>query len=232
MSYSCMIVDDEPLSHQVLKDYIRKIPAMLPPVSFFNAEDAKAFLETNEIDLLFLDIQMPEITGLEFIKSLSHQPVTVLSTAYRKYALDGFDLGVADYLLKPIAFERFELAVKRASELLEARKTEKSYEITIKSGTQTCMFDYRTIEYAQGLKDYTILYTKDTKYVVLGCLKNYEKTLPATHFLRVHKSYIVAKTIIKTIHRQRIEWKQVSIPIGRSYKKGVEAYLNRQGPAS
>lgn len=225
MNYSCMIVDDEPLSHQVLKDYLTKIEAIRSPVSFFNAEDAKAFLSENSVDLLFLDIQMPEITGLEFIKSLSNKPVTIFSTAYRKYALDGFDLGVADYLLKPIAFERFEVAVKRALELLEAKKTDKSYEIKIKSGTQTFLFDYRTIEYAQGLKDYTVLYTNDTKYVVLGCLKNYEKLLPSTHFMRVHKSFIVAKSIIKTIHQQKIEWKQVAIPIGRSYKDKVETYL-------
>lgn len=225
MSYSCMIVDDEPLSHQVLKNHITQLKALKTPVSFFNAVDARAFLAENAIDILLLDIQMPEVTGLDFLKGLTNKPVTIFSTAYRKYALDGFDLGVADYLLKPISFKRFEVAIQRAIDLVETRKTDKNYEIEIKTGTQTILLDYREIEYAKGLKDYTILYLPNKKYVVLGSLKSYEESLPAQYFMRVHKSYIIAKNKIKTISQQKIIWNQTSIPIGRSYKAKVEEYV-------
>jgi DNA-binding LytR/AlgR family response regulator len=228
MSYTCMIVDDEPLSHQVLKNHIAQIKSLKTPVSFFNAIDATAFLAENTIDILLLDIQMPEVTGLEFLKGLTHKPVTIFSTAYRKYALDGFDLGVADYLLKPISFKRFEVAIQRAIELVETKKTDKKYEIEIKTGTQTILLDYREIEYAKGLKDYTILYLPNKKYIVLGSLKSYEESLPAQYFMRVHKSYLIARNKIKTINQQKIIWNQIAIPIGRSYKVKVEEFLKKE----
>ncbi|MBA4850888.1 LytTR family DNA-binding domain-containing protein [Emticicia sp. BO119] len=225
MSYTCIIVDDEPLSHQVLKNHIAQVKSLKTPISFFNAIDAKAFLAENVVDIMLLDIQMPEITGLEFLKGLNNRPVTIFSTAYRKYALDGFDLGVADYLLKPISFKRFEVAIQRAIDLVESKKTDKNYEIEIRTGTQTILLDYREIEYAKGLKDYTILYLPDKKYVVLGSLKSYEESLPTQYFMRVHKSYMIAKNKIKNINQQKILWNQAAIPIGRSYKAKVEEFL-------
>lgn len=228
MIYTCMIVDDEPLSHQVLRTYIDRMDVLKFNISFYNAPDARKYLEQADIDLLFLDIQMPEVTGIEFLKTLAHKPVTIFTTAYRNYALDAFDLGVVDYLLKPISFERFEQAIHRALVALNAREKERHFEIEIKTGHQTVLLDYRDIEYAKGLKDYTILYTRERKYIVLGSLKNYEVLLPKKWFLRVHKSYLVAKHIIRSIQQQKIIWGQTTIPIGRSHKVIVMEYIKKK----
>ena len=141
--------------------------------SFYNAIDAKKWLEKGSADIFLLDIQMPELTGLDFLRSLKVKPVTILTTAYRDYAIEGFELGVIDYLLKPIQFSRLEMAMNRAMDFLRLSKTgdtidftkkkEKQFELLIKTGTTKILLDYRSVVYAQGLKDYTILHTKEKK---------------------------------------------------------------------
>lgn len=171
---------------------------------------------------------MPEVTGIEFLRSLPAKPITIFSTAYRDYAFEGFELGVIDYLLKPVNFDRFEMAIRRATDFMMMSRPENTvdlHEILIKSGTKKILIDYRKIIYAQGLKDYTILHTAEKKYVVKGSVKAFEEYLPSDFFLRVHKSFIIAKEQVKLVFRNKIELENVSIPVGRSYKEALDKFL-------
>lgn len=234
MKYSCIIVDDEPLSHDVLKNHLAAFPGLKLLGSFYNAKDAGLFLKEHPVDILLLDIEMPEISGLDFLRSLNEKPVSIITTAWRDYAVEGFELGVIDYLMKPIPFERFEQSLKRATDFLQLVKTDNSidfseqgsnFEILIKTGTKRVLLDYRTIIFAQGLKDYTILHTETEKYVVKGSVKAFESYLPRHYFIRVHKSFIVAIPRIKIARRNKIELGPLSIPIGRAFKSRVDDIL-------
>lgn len=234
MKYSCIIIDDEPLSHDVLKNHLAAFPEIRLAGNFYNAKDAHKFLEDKTVDILLLDIEMPEISGLDFLRSLDEKPVSIITTAYRDYAVEGFELGVIDYLMKPVPFERFEVSLRRAIDFLQLVKTDDSidfseekqnFEILIKTGTKRVLVDYRKIIFAQGLKDYTILHTETEKYVVKGSVKAFESYLPKNYFVRVHKSFIVAIPKIKIARRNKIELGQLSIPIGRAFKSKVEEIL-------
>ncbi len=238
MSYSVIIIDDEPYSHKVLQNHIARMAQLQLKASFFNAADARAWLENNRTDIILLDIKMPEISGLEFLRSLPEKPITIFITAFRDYALEGFELGVIDYLLKPVQFNRLEIAINRAIDFLQlvntanaidsqAKEINKSFEILIKDGNRKSIIDYREIIYAQGLKDYTILQTAKKKYVVKGSVKTMENYLPPDFFMRVHKSFIVAKDRIRLVHKNKIELEDVLIPIGRIYKEAVDQWLLR-----
>lgn len=229
MTYTCVIVDDEPPSHQVLKSHIDRIPNLQLAAEFFNAKDAGSYLKSNNADILLLDIQMPEVTGIDFLRSLAVKPITIFTTAFRDYAFEGFELGVIDYLLKPVHFERFEISIRRATDFMQMSKENPiDFEILIKSGTKKLLVDIRSIIYAQGLKDYTIIHTTDKKYVVKGSVKAFEEYLPSEYFLRVHKSFIVAKNQVKLVYKNKIELENVSIPVGRSYKEVLERYLTER----
>src|SRR5690349_18832188 len=147
MSITCIIVDDEPLAHTVIRNYLGSHSDVQFEGSFHNAVDARAYLFEHKVDLMFLDIQMPEVTGVKFLKSLSNSPVTIFTTAFRKYAMEGFDLGVADFLLKPISQERFEQALDRAQKLIEISKKPIQQFLEIKEGTETKMVDVNEIVY-------------------------------------------------------------------------------------
>jgi DNA-binding LytR/AlgR family response regulator len=235
MSYSVIIVDDEPYSHKVLQNHIANIPRLQLKASFFNAADAHAWLGSNKTDIILLDIKMPEISGLEFLRSLPEKPITIFITAFRDYALEGFELGVIDYLLKPVQFNRLEMAINRAIDFLQLVNTataideKESFDILIKEGNKRTLIDHRDIIYAQGLKDYTILQTAKKKYVVKGSVKTMEQFLPAEFFMRVHKSFIVAKNKIKLVHKNKIELEEISIPVGRLFKEAVDKFIGSKG---
>jgi DNA-binding LytR/AlgR family response regulator len=237
MKFSCIIVDDEPLSHHVLKNHLEHFPEIQLIGTFNNAKDAGRYLESHSTDLMLLDIQMPEINGIDFLRTLESKPVTIITTAFRDYALEGFELGVIDYLLKPIELQRFRNSVVRAIDFLQlvktgdtidATKPDNAHNILIKTGTKKIVLDYRRIIFAQGLKDYTILHTDDKKYVVKGSIKAFEEYLPDDSFIRVHKSFIVATRLIKVVHRNKIELDVASIPIGRNFKENVDALLRNE----
>jgi DNA-binding LytR/AlgR family response regulator len=239
MSFSVIIIDDEPYSHEVLQSHIARIPKMELRANFFNASDARTWLETNKTDIILLDIKMPEISGLDFLRSLTEKPITIFITAFRDYALEGFELGVIDYLLKPVQFNRLEMAIHRAIDFLQlvntanaidgGEKKDKDYEILVKDGNRRTVIDYRDIIYAQGLKDYTILQTSKKKFVVKGSVKTMENYLPADFFMRVHKSFIVAKSRIRLVHKNKIELDEIAIPIGRHFKEAVDQFLQSKG---
>lgn len=236
MSYNCLIIDDEPIAHDILNEYLIAVPELSVSKQCFNANDAIDYLKTNTVDILFLDIQMPGMDGIGFLQQLDNKPITIMTTANRDLALEGFELGVLDYLVKPIKKERFNMAVMRAIEFLGLLKNQQTVveqekeedavkRLTIKSGTKLISLETALITHIQGLKDYSIIYAGKEKYVIKGYLKNVEAFLPKNYFIRVHKSFIVAVDKIKVINRNRIELDSYNIPIGRVYKNIVEALL-------
>jgi DNA-binding LytR/AlgR family response regulator len=239
MSIKCLIVDDEPLAHKILEKYIADTPALTWAGSCYNAHEARLKLEKEAIDIIFLDIQMPEINGIYFLKSMvmPQEPAVIITTALRKYALDGFDLGVIDYLVKPIDFERFSKGIERAKGYITLKKmqqqtvantddSEHKDALVIKTNGKKIVLSFNEISHLQGLKDYTIVYTQDKKHLIKGYIKLVEDMLPETLFTRVHKSFIVSKSRIKTIYKNKIEINNFKIPIGRSFKKNVLASLS------
>ena len=227
MNYSCMIVDDEPLAHRILEKYLVDTEGVELAHQTYNAQDAAIFLGKNDIDILLLDINMPEINGIDFLKSLAHKPITIFTTAFRNHALEGYELGVLDYLLKPIKRERFQLAISRAVEFLKLKSLEEKLEdstpkeIIIRSNGQNIRIATEHITHIQGLKDYTILFTLEKKYVVKGSVKAMAERLPTELFVRVHKSFIVAKSKLTFIYRNKIEFDGFQIPIGRRFKEDI-----------
>lgn len=227
MIYTCMIVDDEPLAHRILEKYLADTEVGILSHNAYNARDAAAFLAKNTVDILLLDVHMPEITGIDFLKSLDNKPVTIFTTAYRNHALEGYDLGVMDYLLKPIKRERFQLAINRAIEFLKLKALEEQLEeneqkeIVIRSNGQNIRLISENISHVQGLKDYTIIFTPEKKYVVKGSVKAMMERLPAAQFVRVHKSFIVSRSKLTLISRNKIEFEGFQIPIGRRFKEDI-----------
>lgn len=232
----CVIIDDEPLAREILEEYLQK-SGVTGAVHFGNARDALAYLRTHGPDVLFLDIEMPEMNGIDFLKSLSQPPVTVFTTAYRDYAFEGYELGVIDFLLKPISYARFRHALEKVRDFLQLKEQNADLEQTpseekpdfifVKSGVQRVRLAFDDISHIQGLKDYAIIHTGTGKVVIKGSVKAMLDIFPPPRFLRVHKSFIVAVDKIRRIERNRIIWDAHQIPIGRNYKEEVMALIGR-----
>lgn len=233
----CVIIDDEPLAREILEGYLRKSGVAAGIVQFGNARDALACMEGKEPDVLFLDIEMPEMNGITFLKSLSQPPVTVFTTAYRDYAFEGYELGVIDFLLKPISYPRFLQAIEKVRDFLQLKEQNTNLEqhgseekpdfIFVKSGVQRVRLTFDDITHIQGLKDYAIIHTGSGKVVIKGSVKAMLDIFPASRFIRVHKSFIVSIDKIRRIERNRIIWGAHQIPIGRNYKEEVIQLIHR-----
>ncbi len=232
MKVKCLIVDDEPLAIRLIEKHIAKIDALEVVATCNTALKAFEILNSQSIDLLFLDIKMPNITGIEFLKNLKNPPKTILTTAYRDYALEGYDLGVVDYLLKPITFERFFKAVDRF--LSESSKSEvkikESIEnefIVVKSGIKNYKIDVKDILYIESLKDYIKINTIDGKNITSKYkISDIEEELDVNYFLRIHRSFIINSTKITAFTNNEIEINGVEIPVGASYKDNVLLFLD------
>jgi DNA-binding LytR/AlgR family response regulator len=232
----CVIIDDEPLAREILEEYLQK-SEITGTVQFSNARDALAYLQTHEPDVLFLDIEMPEMNGIDFLKSLSQPPVTIFTTAYRDYAFEGYELGVMDFLLKPISYARFRHALEKVRDFLQLKEQNTNLEqnlseekpdfIFVKSGVQRVRLAFDDISHIQGLKDYAIIHTGSGKVVIKGSVKAMLDIFPPTRFLRVHKSFIMAVDKIRRIEKNRIIWGAHQIPIGRNYKEEVMRVVDR-----
>ena len=226
----CVIIDDEPLAREILEEYLQK-SGVTGAVQFSNARDALSYLQTHEPDVVFLDIEMPEMNGIDFLKSLAQPPVTVFTTAYRDYAFEGYELGVIDFLLKPISYPRFQHALEKIRDFLQLKEQNTDLEqnlseekpdfIFVKSGVQRVRLAFDDVSHIQGLKDYAIIHTVTGKVVIKGSVKAMLDIFPPARFLRVHKSFIVAIDKIRRIERNRIIWGSYQIPIGRSYREEV-----------
>ena len=230
MKYKCIIVDDEPLALDVLESFIQKVPDLELVRKCHNAIEAMAALREKEIHLVFLDIQMPEITGLELLKSLSTKPAVIFTTAYSEYALQAFELDAIDYLLKPIPFERFLKAVNKAIHYLNSTNKEQTANETpavaaeeedyifVKADKKIVKVKLDDILYIEGLKDYVMIYTHDQRIITLQTMKNLEERLPSTKFLRVHRSFIISIDKLKSVAGNAVEIKNKMIPLGKHYR--------------
>lgn len=241
MTLTCVILEDEPLARSLMEAYVSKVPHLQLVNSFSNSLEALDFLRENKVDILFSDIQMPDITGIALLKILSKKPLVILTTAYSEYAIEGYELDVFDYLLKPISFERFLKSVEKATLRLTNTEAEKSIVniqpvqnqevapnfIFIKDGTKLIKITLDEILYIEGLKDYVSIYTKDKKIVSLQTLKSLETQLPQNQFIRVHNSYIIAFNAIEVVDKERILIGKNYIPISDTYKKAFKEYLEK-----
>ncbi|MEO6819060.1 MAG: LytTR family DNA-binding domain-containing protein [Ginsengibacter sp.] len=225
----CMAVDDEPWALALVADYIKKIPFLELIYKSNSPIDALEYLQHAEVDLLFLDIQMPELTGMQFLRISQNKMPVILTTAYSEYALEGYEHNVVDYLLKPISFDRFYKAAEKARQMiLGNQKTPETVFVQpenvddfifIKTDNKLVRVSFDDILYVEGLKDYLSVVTRTEKLITLQSLKNMEELLPAQNFLRVHKSYIIAINKIDTLEKNRIFIGEAVIPIGETYKE-------------
>lgn len=229
MKVKCLIVDDEPLAIEVIKNHISNVDLLEIVDTCNRASDAFSILKTKEIDLLFLDIKMPGITGIDFLKTLQHPPKVILTTAYREYALEGYELNIVDYLLKPIPFDRFLKAVNRYINLYAKQtKTLKSVD---KENVEECIFVKENkkvhkillseIIYIESLKDYVKIHTSQKNIVAKYALSKIEEGLNENDFIRIHRSFIVGLKHISGFSANSIEIKGLELPIGRMYNKQV-----------
>lgn len=232
----CIAIDDEPLALDIIEDYVSKVPFLELVKRTENAIEALQLVQAGGIDLVFLDIQMPELTGIQFLKIANGKSNYILTTAYSQYALESYDLNVSDYLLKPIAFDRFYKAVEKVNNRINASGTAvpvaqapaPSAPVATGSPVQDFIFvktehkiqkiELKDILYIEGLKDYISIFTKTERIITLQNMKKMEETLPKGHFIRVHKSYIIALDKIESIERSRISIHGKVIPIGDTYR--------------
>jgi len=228
----CIAVDDEPLALELMETYIAQVPGLELLSTFTNAISAWGYLQKNSVDLVFLDIQMPDINGIQLAKSLNRKnPMVIFTTAYSKYAVDGFNVEAIDYLLKPFEFSRFMEAINKVREQKELKQitpiVEDDQAIFVKSDYQNVRIAMRDIQYIEGFDDYIRIHVDTGKSIyTLMSLKSILEKLPTTDFLRVHRSYIVPVKRIKRIYNQHVQLGDKEIPIGKSYVDAVRTFLN------
>ena len=232
-----IIVDDEPLALDVLETYIEKMPELTLVAKCENALEANEALKNNDIDLMFLDIQMPQITGVEFLKSLNNPPAVIFTTAYPDYAVEGFELNAVDYLLKPISLDRFMKAVNKVSEKIGKQGGESTTTVEmegdfffVKADKKLIKVDFDDIIYIEGLKDYVIIRQEAGRVITLQTMKSLETKLPDTIFKRVHRSYIVNINKINAVVGNMLEVTEKGqtkhIPIGKNYREDLLNIIN------
>lgn len=222
-----MLVDDEYLALNLLETFVEKVPGLEVIAKTKSPIEAVDILQREEIDLLFLDIQMPTLSGNNLLKTLKHPPLTIFTTAYTDYALEAFELDIVDYLLKPFAFERFLQAVNKAKQLLPIQATSIQSTLiakdffSIKVDGKIVKLYYDDVLYVEGLKEYVRFVCKEGRFVTLESLKNLEAILPKDQFIRVHKSFIVAKQYVQSVEGNQLAIGQQKIPISRSKREAI-----------
>ena len=234
-NYSCIIIDDEEIGRDLLENFIGRIPHLSLLGKYSNPLEALSGIRVESVDVIFLDIQMPAMTGIEFLKTLSKAPAIIFTTAYDQYALAGYELSVIDYLLKPFSFTRFLQAVNKATEIIDLRhnaQEEGPSPVTadsspplefllINADHKVHRVYLKDLVYIQSMKEYVVYFTDQGKLMAWGSLKSLEEKLPITDFMRVHKSYIVAKNRVNSLNGNQLELGEITIPIGGSYRQAV-----------
>lgn len=233
-----IIVDDEPLALDVLETYIEKMPNLHLVQKCSNALEANEALKNHEVDLMFLDIQMPQLTGIDFLKTLSNPPLVVFTTAYPNYAIEGFELNALDYLLKPISLERFMKAVNKATEQIDFHRreadagehSEQDY-IFVKADKKLVKVNFPEVIYIEGLKDYVIIRLENSRVITLQTMKSLEDKLPPAQFKRIHRSFIVNIDKIEAIMGNMVEVMEKGqakhLPIGKNYRDELLEMINK-----
>ncbi|MEL6676301.1 MAG: LytTR family DNA-binding domain-containing protein [Bacteroidota bacterium] len=230
----CIAIDDEPLALEVLQRFAAKVPGITLEAVFQNPVKASQFLQEEKVDLIFLDIQMPDLTGMQFLETLSEKPLVIFTTAYSQYAVDSYNLDAVDYLLKPIVFDRFVKAVNKAQEVWQAKNAQRDIPgrgeslvngeeyLFIKSDTRFFKVNYGDILFIEGMRDYIAVHTPKQRILTLMSMTKMLERLPSADFMRVHKSYIIGIHHINLIQNNRVIIAGKEIPISNSYK---EAFL-------
>lgn len=231
MKINCIAIDDEPLALEKIREYIKRIGYLNLVKSFDNAIDALSFLKTNKVDLIFLDIQMEELTGIQLMEALQTKPKVILTTAYDEYALKGYELDVCDYLLKPISFQRFLQACEKVYDVLfplqntinnipsqDLSESATGY-FFVKNGSITQKINFEDILFVEGMRDYLRIWTQKEKIMTLLSFRKLEDALPKLGFIRIHKSYLISINKIDCIERNRVIIAEQRLPIGESYKR-------------
>jgi len=238
-----IIVDDEPLAREVLQTFIQQMPELNLVATCNNAIEAFEALNVNKVDLMFLDIQMPQITGIDFLKTLAHPPNVIFTTAYPNYALDGYELNIVDYLLKPISLDRFRKAIEKAKTRMETpaatntnatspppppiQPKEQADFIFVKADKKLIKVKFSDIHYIEGLKDYVMLNTPKGRIVTLQTMKSLEAKLPEEQFMRVHRSYIVNLGKINMMEGNILHLGDKNIPVGKNYREKLLSVINQ-----
>lgn len=227
-----IIIDDEPLAHEIIEEFCSMLPHVQLEKNCYNAMEAMQYLNENTVDFMFLDINMPKLRGLDFLKTLTKPPKTIITTAYKEHALEGFELNVVDYILKPFSFDRLVKAVNKISEtqttktvIKEVSSNSDSNRFFVKGDKKHHQIDLSNILYIEAYGNYTKIFLKDEMIVSHEKISHYETTLTNGNFLRVHKSFIVAINKIKFIEGNRILIEDHKIPIGQTYKNSVTKLL-------
>ena len=256
MILTCLIVEDEPLARNLLTQYVGKISTLQLVKACSSPLDAMDILRETPVDILFLDVQMPEITGISLLKILKNKPYVILTTAYSEYAIEGYELDVMDYLLKPITFERFLKAVEKATEKLNIAQTpvpasdnihntppstqnpdthrgvsegisSNQAFIFVKDGTKLVKVKLNDIQYVEGLKDYVTIHTPNKNITTLQRMKTLEEQLPEGQFIRIHNSYIVSLEWIDVIHKEKVQIGKAFLPISDTYRKAFKEFIDK-----
>ena len=230
-----LIVDDEPLAQDILETYIEQIPDITLAGKCSNAIEATAFLNDHDVDVILLDIQMPQLTGIQFVKSLNHPPMIVFTTAYPNYALEGFELDAVDYLLKPISMERFLKAMNKVRSQMShssahGRGDQEEDFFFVKADKKLVKVKFSDILYIEGLKDYVIIRMEEGRVITLQTMKSLEDKLPANKFMRIHRSYIVALDKIHALVGNMVEVMEKGqskhLPVGKNYRDELLDLIN------
>ena len=232
MILKCAIIDDEPLAVELLSTYVNKTPFLKLTGAYNSASTAIRDLRENPVDLIFLDIQMPELSGIEFAKILPKETRIIFVTAFSQYAIEGYKVNAMDYLLKPVSYDTFLASAKKAFDWFSIKTRQETYKqdrfIFVKSDYKLIRVNLDDILYIEGLKDYVRLYLKDgNKLMSLMNMKNLEDNLPKPEFMRTHRSYIVHMSLIQSVDRFRLVFDDTYIPVSDSYKDEVQSYLDK-----
>jgi len=217
---TCIIVEDEPLARQILEGYISRVPFLELQGSFEDAVDAMDYLQDHSVGLMFLDIHLPEIKGITFLKTLVHPPSVIITTAYHEYALEGYELNVVDYLLKPFEFERFLTAVNKVKTVSQTETTKDYLLVSIQLKKVKIYFS--EILYIESQKEYVRIVTDDNSYLTKLSTHEIEALLPASLFQRIHRSFIIAIHKVRSFNSEMVEINGNNIPVGRGYKHVLE----------
>lgn len=226
----CVSIDDEPLALELMEEYISRFPSLQLLQTFEDAISGAEYLKQNQVDLLFIDINMPDITGLDLVRSLAEKPMVIFTTAYKNFAFEGFELEALDYLLKPIDFTRFTKAVEKAAEYHHYKHApaheQQQESLYVYSEYRVVKINLADIEYIESMEDYIKIHTiNESKPVLtLMSLKKALEKLPEAQFKRIHRSYIIAVNKVKSIHNRKLKLADVELPIGDSYSESVKAW--------
>lgn len=227
--YNCIIIEDEPLALERTKSFVNKIPFLNLCDTFDNALNGLAYLKSNQVDLLFLDINMDELSGIELLESSKINSQVIITTAYQEYAIKGYELNVTDYLLKPFTFDRFLKAVMKAQENMKPVVTTNAIEyIFVKTESRLEKINLCDILYIEGMRDYLRIHTVNKKIMTLQNFSELEKIIPSNQVCRVHKSYMVGIHKIESIERSRIKIANQIIPISETYKEAFFQIINNK----